>query len=81
MVGMLQNIFNTQGEHFGSRKWIEQETGEVGLGVEGLSGRVDHRGPLCFTSAASFRNRHVSLLFHVSLCVIWGVLQLPVACF
>lgn len=28
MVGMLQNIFNTQGEHFGSRKWIEQETGE-----------------------------------------------------
>lgn len=86
MVGMFQNIFNTQGEPFGSRKGIEQEIGEVGLGVGvggggALSGCVDHRRPLCFTSAASFRNRRVAVFFHVSLCVIWSVLQMPVACF
>lgn len=39
MASMFQNIFNTQREHFSSRKWIVRKIGR------GLSGCVSHQRP------------------------------------
>lgn len=53
MVSMFQNIFNTQREQFGFRKWLVPEIDR------GLSGCVIQKKVLCFTPATKSLSLYV----------------------
>lgn len=62
MAGMFQNIFNTQREHFGLRKWIVRKIGR------GLSGCVNHQRPFVLPLSVASRTK-TSPLCLICLCM------------
>lgn len=64
MAGMFQNIFNTQREHFGLRKWIVPKIGR------GLAGRVNHQRPFVLPLSQALRTKTFSIVSCVFVCNI-----------
>ncbi len=64
MAGMFQNIFNTQREHFGLRKWIVRKIGR------GLSGCVNHQRPFVSPLSQASRTKTFPFVSFVFVCDI-----------
>lgn len=64
MAGMFQNIFNTQREHFGLRKWIVHKIGRR------LSGCVNHQRPFVLPPLQASGTQTLPFVSFVFICII-----------
>lgn len=64
MAGMFPNIFNTQREHFGSRKWIAHKIGRR------LSGCVNHQRPFVLPLSRASRTKTSPFVSAAFVCNI-----------